>query len=277
MNMKTFMRKNTGLVIIITAVVSLSSFMFVRPANNPTFFLIGDSTVKNGRDDGQKMGPDGQWGWGHYIHEYFDSTKINVEDDALGGTSSRSFMNMGLWDKVLVKIKPGDFVIMQFGHNDGGKLFDTARARATINGIGEEQQEGYNPMPYMKKQEVVHTYGWYMRKYINDTKAKGATAIICSPIPRDDWKDGKAASRNMTNSYGSWAKEVAAQTGAYFIDLNTKISDFYDAEGETKVRATYFHADHTHTIEAGAKINTKFVIEGIKSFPDLALNKYLKN
>ncbi|MES2279451.1 MAG: rhamnogalacturonan acetylesterase [Bacteroidota bacterium] len=274
--MKRFMRKNAGLSLLLTAVVLLSSFMFIKPQDKPTFFMVGDSTVKNGRDDGQKMGPDGQWGWGHYIHEYFDTTKINIENDALGGTSSRSFMNMGLWDKVLAKVKPGDFVIMQFGHNDGGPLDDTARARGTIKGVGDEQKEVFNPMKYMQKQEVVHSYGWYMRKYINDAKAKGAVAIICSPIPRNDWKDGKAASRNMNNSYGSWSKEVAQQTGAYFIDLNTMASDFYDQEGEAKVKATYFHADHTHTIEAGAKVNTKFVIDGIKSFPDLALNKYLK-
>lgn len=276
MKARNFIRKNLGLMMLSAAIVSLSSFMFIKPQDKPTFYMIGDSTVKNGRDDGQKMGPDGQWGWGHFIHEYFDTTRIHIENDALGGTSSRSFMNMGLWDKVLAKVKPGDFVIMQFGHNDNGPLDDTARARGTFKGVGDEQKEVYNPMKYMQKQEVVHSYGWYMRKYINDTKAKGAIPIICSPVPRNDWKDGKSASRNMTNSYGAWAKEVAQQTGAYFIDLNTMICDFYDKEGEAKVKATYFHADHTHTIEAGAKENTKFVIAGIKQYPDLALNKYLK-
>lgn len=274
--MKKFIRKNAGLSLLISVVVLLSSFMFIKPQDKPTFFMIGDSTVKNGRDDGQKLGERGQWGWGHYMHEYFDSTRINMDNAALGGTSSRSYINMGLWDKVLAKIKPGDFVIMQFGHNDGGPLDDTARARGTIKGIGDEEKEVYNPMPYMKKQEVVHSYGWYMRKYINDTKAKGAIPIICSPIPRNSWKDGKAAGRNNVNSYGQWAKEVAEQTGTYFIDLNKMISDDYDAEGEAKVRSTYFAADATHTIEAGARLNTKLVVDGIKSFPDLALNKYLK-
>jgi len=273
--MKNFIRKNAGKLMLLAAVVSLSSFALIRPQDKPTFYMIGDSTVKNGRDDGQHLGPDGLWGWGHYIHEYFDTTKINIENDALGGTSSRSFMNMGLWDKVLAKLKPGDFVIMQFGHNDGGALFDTARARATINGVGDEQKDGFNPMPYMKKQETVHSYGWYMRKYINDAKAKGATAIICSPIPRNSWKDGKAAGRNAGNNYGGWAQQVAQQTGAYFIDLNKMISDDYDQEGEEKVKSNYFHTDHTHTIEAGARLNSKFVIDGIKANPDLALNKYL--
>lgn len=271
------MRKNAGLTLLLSAVVLLSSFMFIQPPAKPTFFLIGDSTMKNGRDDGQGKGPDGQWGYGHYMADYFDTTKIKVENDALGGTSSRSFMNMGLWDKVLAKMKPGDFVLMQFGHNDGGNfMFDSTRARSTLRGIGDETKEGYNPMKYMKKQETVHTYGWYMRKYINDAKAKGVTAIICSPIPRNDWKDGKSAGRNMTNDYGEWAKQVAQQTGAYFVDLNTMICDFYDKEGEAKVKATYFHEDHTHTIEAGARENTRIVVEGIKLHKDLQLNKYLK-
>ncbi|MFX5752271.1 hypothetical protein ABTE32_22895, partial [Acinetobacter baumannii] len=72
--------------------------------------------------------------------------------------------------------------MMQFGHNDSSPLDDTARARGTIKGIGEDSTEIYNPIRKMK--EMVHTYGWYMRKFANDAKAKGATVIICSPIPR---------------------------------------------------------------------------------------------
>src|SRR5438552_7834084 len=84
----------------------------------PTLFIIGDSTVKNGRDNGDQ----GLWGWGTPLASHFDKTKINVQNRALGGTSSRSFQTGGLWDKVLADLKPGDFVILQFGHNDGGSL-----------------------------------------------------------------------------------------------------------------------------------------------------------
>jgi lysophospholipase L1-like esterase len=160
--MKKMMRTNAGLGLLLTLVILLSSFMLMKPADKPTFYLIGDSTVKNGKGKGDG----GLWGWGNYIAPYFDTTKIAVENDALGGTSSRTFQTMGLWDKVLVKIKPGDFVIMQFGHNDNGALDDTARARGTIKGIGDEQQEIYNPIRKVK--EVVHTYGWYMRKFVAD-------------------------------------------------------------------------------------------------------------
>ncbi|WDF80434.1 rhamnogalacturonan acetylesterase [Mucilaginibacter sp. KACC 22773] len=268
--MKNLMRKNAGLSLLLIGMILLSSFMLIKPADKPTFYLIGDSTVKNGKGKGDG----GLWGWGNYIAPYFDTTRISVENDALGGSSSRTFQTLGLWDKVLAKVKPGDFVIMQFGHNDAGALDDTARARGTIKGIGNEQQEIYNPK--RKIQEVVHTYGWYMRKYITDIKAKGATPIICSPIPRNVWKDGKSAGRNDDNSYGQWARELGEQTGTYFVDLNKMIADDYDEEGEAKVKSVYFGTDATHTLEPGAQLNAKFVIQGIRSFNKLVLNKYLK-
>ena len=268
--MKHYVRKNGAFSLMLLSALLLSSFLMERPAEKPVLYLIGDSTVKNGKGKGDG----GLWGWGNFIAPYFDTTRIVVENDALGGTSSRTFQTMGLWDKVYVRVKPGDFVIMQFGHNDSGALDDTARARGTIKGIGNEQQEIYNPIRKVK--EVVHTYGWYMRKFVNDIKARGATAIICSPIPRNIWKDSKSAGRNNIDSYGQWAKDVSEQTAAYFIDLNKLIADDYDTEGEAKVKSTYFGTDATHTLETGAQLNAGFVIQGIKNHRQLALNKYLK-
>jgi len=237
--------------------------------SKPTLFLIGDSTVKNGKDKGDN----GQWGWGHFIGDYFDTTRISISNRALGGTSSRSYQTKGLWDSVLAKLKPGDYVIMQFGHNDGGPLDDTARARGTIKGIGEESKDIFNPIT--KQQEVVHTYGWYLSKMIKEAKGKGAIPVVCSPIPRNVWKEGKIA--RSTEDYGLWAKQVAEREGALFIELNGLVADIYDREGETKVASTYFGTlDHTHTVEAGAKLNAAEVVEGIISLRGFSLNKYLK-
>ena len=105
---------------------------------------------------------------------------------------------------------------MQFGHNDASPLDDTARARGVIRGIGEDSTEIWNPIRKIK--EVVHTYGWYMRKYVKETKSKGATAIICSLVPRNNWKDGKV--NRSADSWALWAKQVAEQEGALFIGLN---------------------------------------------------------
>src|SRR3990170_1268165 len=150
----------------------------------PTLFLIGDSTVKNGNGKGEG----GLWGWGDFLHARFDTAKIHIENHARGGRSSRTYQTEGLWDRVLARVKPGDYVILQFGHNDAGAVNDTIRARGTLKGIGEETEEIENTLT--KKHEIVHTYGWYIRKYLVDTKAKGATPIVCSPVARNIWKDG---------------------------------------------------------------------------------------
>ena len=243
----------------------LCSFVTILQPHKPVLYIIGDSTVKNG--DG--TGNNGLAGWGTVITPYFDTTKITVLNHAIGGRSSRTFITDGRWDKILADLRPGDFVLMQFGHNDGGALDDTARARGTIRGVGNERKEIYNPIT--KKQEIVYTYGWYMRKYANEAKEKGATAIVCSPIPRNIFTNEKT--ERADTSYGGWAKQVAASAGAYFIDLNAMVANEYDAMGPEKVKA-FFPGDHTHTNEAGAKLNAALVIEGLKKIPACRLNRY---
>ncbi|EHQ29194.1 GDSL-type esterase/lipase family protein [Mucilaginibacter paludis] len=266
-----YIKTKASIIASLLLICLFSSFALFQ--SKPTLFLIGDSTVKNGQDDGQKKGAAGLWGWGHYMAEYFDLSKISVENDALGGTSSRTFMNNPkLWPTVLAKIKPGDFVMMQFGHNDSSPVNDSTRARGTIKGNGEESQAIVNMIT--KKDEVVHSYGWYLRKLIIDAKAKGASVIVCSPIPRNAWVNGKI--KRNDDDYGKWAAEAAAQGGAAFLPLNKIIADDYDAEGEAKVKSTYFNTDATHTIEAGAKFNTTAVIQGIKGLKDSKLSNYLK-
>jgi lysophospholipase L1-like esterase len=236
--------------------------------NLPTLWLIGDSTVRNGQDTGNN----GQWGWGNPIASYFDLTKINVQNRALGGTSSRTFMTMGRWQRVLDEIKPDDFLIMQFGHNDGGAINDNFRARASLKGNGQESEEIDNMLT--KQHEVVHTYGWYLRKYIADANAKGVkTCIVCSPIPRNRWSEGKVG-RN--SNYNQWAEEAAKQAGAQFINLNEIIARKYDDAGQEKVTATYFpEKEVIHTDWAGAVLNAECVIEGMKQLDRCPLAAFL--
>ena len=163
----------------------------------PTLWIIGDSTVKNSAD--------GQLGWGDPIRDFFDVTRIRVENRARGGRSSRTFQTEGLWDQVVAELKPGDFVLMQFGHNDGGAINDESRARGSLPGLGNEFEPIENQVT--KKTESVHTFGWYMRKFVSDTKAKGATPIVLSSVPRNIWIDGKV--ERMATTYGGWAAAIA--------------------------------------------------------------------
>jgi lysophospholipase L1-like esterase len=230
---------------------------------NPTLFIIGDSTVHNSST--------GLQGWGDVIGSSFDQTKIKVENRARGGRSSRTFQTEGLWDQVLAEIKPGDFVLIQFGHNDGGAINDDSRARGSLRGTGEEIEEIDNLLT--KKHEVVHTYGWYMRKFVRDTKAKGATPIVLSQVPRNMWKDGKVV--RAASDYGGWAAEVARSEKALFIDLNEIVAGEYEKIGVEKLSKEYFLTDHTHTTPAGAQLNADSVVSGLKALQS-SLKTFLK-
>jgi lysophospholipase L1-like esterase len=232
----------------------------------PSLFLIGDSTVRNGRGDGAN----GQWGWGDYLGASFDSNKLNVVNRAVGGLSSRTFLTQGYWDRVLGMLKKGDFVMMQFGHNDNGSPTNPPPGRSSLKGVGEETVEVVSPTN--GQHEVVHTFGWYLRKYVEDSRQKGATPIICSLVPRKIWKDGKIA-RNK-DTHAGWAEQVATTEKVPFVDLNEIISSRYDASGPEKVN-NLFADEHTHTTSAGAELNAECVVSGLKSLTDNPLAPYL--
>lgn len=253
---------------VLTILLGLLICTNANAKQKPTVFIIGDSTVKNG----QGNGAGGLWGWGDPIVQYFDTIMINVENHALGGTSSRTFQSKGLWKAVLDKIKKGDFVLMQFGHNDSSPVNDDSRARGTIKGVGEETEEIDNILT--KELEIVHSYGWYLRKMVRETKAKGATPVIITPIPRNDWDNGKI--KRTPGSYPEWAIEVAKQEKIKSVDLNKSMSDKLDLIGENQVTGKYYYSrDHTHTSAEGAMMSASFVIDGIKSIPNCKLNQYL--
>ena len=146
----------------------------------PVVFLIGDSTVKYDAGNGE----DNKWGWGSYLQNYFDTTRISIENCALGGRSSRTYFTEGLWDRVLPAIKPGDYVLIDFGHNDGGPM-NTGRARASLRGTGEESQKVV--MERDGSTEEVYSFGHYLRLYIRQAKAKGAHVIVMSHTPGNRW------------------------------------------------------------------------------------------
>ena len=237
-----------------------------RSPSLPTLWIVGDSTVRNGHGDGAN----GQWGWGEPLVSYFDTKKINVVNRAIGGRSSRTYITEGHWKSTLDMMRPGDFLLIQFGHNDSGPLDDTARARGTIPGVGDETKEIDNPI--LKRHETVHTYGWYMKQYVEQAKAKGVTVFVCTLIPRKIWKDGRVV-LSGADSYGGWARQIAAEEHVPVIDLNEIIAREYDAMGEAAVEPM-FADPHTHTSWAGAEMNARAVITGLKLLHPDPLAKY---
>jgi hypothetical protein len=93
-----------------------------------------------------------------------------------------------LWPRVLAMLKPGDFVIMQFGTNGGAdQRRERGRARGELHGIGDETQAITNMVT--KKFETVHSFGWYEKQMIIEARSKGATPMVCSLIPRNSWRE----------------------------------------------------------------------------------------
>jgi lysophospholipase L1-like esterase len=253
-----------------TATLFVLALVLAAAANAepiPTLYIIGDSTANNPVK--------GQQGWATPIAAMFDAAKITVQNKARGGRSSRTYFSEGLWQQIVEQLKPGDFVIIQFGHNDGGKVSADPKNRASLKGTGEETQEIVVDEK-SNKVETVHTYGWYLRRYASDAKAKGATQIILSPIPRNIWKENNTKVARAENDYGKWSAEVAKAEGVAFIDVNEIVARKYEQLGQEKVAAEYFTAtDHTHTTPAGAKLNAESVAEGIRGLGECRLKDYV--
>ncbi|MGC4033728.1 MAG: rhamnogalacturonan acetylesterase [Tepidisphaeraceae bacterium] len=247
-----------------------------RKPGVPTLWLVGDSTMK--------VGTKGQQGWGTPFATMFDPDKVRVINRAIGGRSSRTFVTEGRWDAILQDAEKGDYVIIQLGHNDGGPLNEkvlnsATRARGTIKGVGEETEEVDNILT--KKHEVVHTFGWYIRKMVTEAQAKGLTPIVCSWVPHGPRTDKPFTydPNPKPDGYRLYAQQVAEQTGAKYIDLYGLVWKTYEGKTPEEIKAAYFTAEepnNTHSSPAGAKHNAEAVVEGLKQFKDVPLAGFLK-
>lgn len=249
----------------------------------PRVFFTGDSTVKNADKD-----DDGMWGWASQASTVFDESKITLINAARAGRSTRTFIKEGLWDRVYKSLQPGDFVTIEFGHNDICPITDAkgrgviASAKDTLH-VYKMDNGSY---------EVVYSFGWYLKKMIDDCREKGATPILVSLTPRNEWPNGKIERRD--GSYGKWYREVVEETGVEFVDLHNISADFLDkkfakkrlskdkekakaqvAQIKEKAGAVYFKKDHTHTSKLGAQMNAQSFAKGLhQNHSELA--KYLK-
>jgi lysophospholipase L1-like esterase len=217
----------------------------------PTLFIVGDSTARNGVD----------LGWGDHFAPLFDTSRINVANRAVAGRSSRTFINEGRWDKVLAEMKKGDYVLLQMGHNDGGDL-GGAKPRGELKGIGDETQDvPQTTGPLAGKTETVHTYGWYVRKYIAETRAKGATPILLTLTVRNIWKDGHI---ERDFGYTGYIHQLSEELHVPVADMATPEADYLEGLGPEKT-ALLFPIDHTHTSPEGAQMNARMVATALRN------------
>jgi len=249
-------------VIVILSIIAFSSF--TSKSKITTIYLIGDSTVADyslEKEYQTKRFP--QVGWGQVFQPFFqkDSLKqlknilgnakeVKIDDRAKGGRSTRTFFQEGRWASVYKSLQKGDVVMMQFGHNDAS----------------EEKTERY---------VNIEGYKEFLRLFINQTREKGATPIVLTPVARNyPWKDGKL--NNTHGDYPQAAKDVAKELNVKLIDLNELSMAFFTSKGQEYVTQNYFMNFEAGLYEAyptGQKDNTHFQTAGGKEIARLVFNE----
>ena len=232
----------------------------------PTLFIVGDSTARNSAD----------LGWGDHFAPSFDTNRINVANRARAGRSARSYIDEGLWAKTLAEMKPGDFLLLQMGHNDGGDL-GGPKPRGDLKGVGDETQAvPQTTGPFAGRTETIHTFGWYLREMIDEAKAKGVHIILLTDTIRNIWTPGPDGKPHVEPDmgYDGWIREVAEQEHVPVAELGRVEAGVLEDLGPQKT-AALFSLDHTHTSAAGAELVARAVVTAIQESGN-SLNQYLR-
>lgn len=217
----------------------------------PTLFITGDSTAARGNPNSR--------GWAALLVDYFDTSKVNLVNQGVGGARFNSYGPT--WDRVMAAVKPGDYVVIEFGHNNG-----------PLPGVGEETQEttGRNGQT-----QTMHTHGWYLRKFIADVRERKAIPIVSTITPRKRWADGKVERLKEQvvgqGAMSDWSRQVAAAEKTMLVDHTNIIADQYDKLGEAEVAKFFNGTEYLHTNTAGAILNCEAFIAGLKAIPDMPL------
>lgn len=219
----------------------------------PTLFIVGDSTVRSaGRND--------QWGWGERLAPWFNPDELQLANHAIAGRSTRTFLREGRWAELRAQLQPGDAVLIQFGHNDSGRVGDpAARQRGVLPGTGDDTQTEVLPDGTV---ESVRSFGAYLAQYLREALDAGAVPIVVSPVPhKDHWQD----ERDFAD-FSAWGREVAQREGALFVDLTLAVTEAYRALGAAEVERLFADAN-THTNDAGAKLNAACIARLLRDLP----------
>ena len=240
--------------IMMILLFSIAAFAQDTPV---TIFLAGDSTMAAKLREKRP-----ETGWGEMLGQHFKDGTVRIENRAMNGRSTKTFISEGRWQKIIDDVKKGDLVFVQFGHNDESK----------------DKGERYTPPEDYKKN---------LMRFVNEVRAKGGTPVLLTPVMRRRFdKDGKFYDTH--GEYPGIVRDVARELGAPLIDMH-KLSEAvivkYGVEDSKKLflqlkpgeNANYPKGieDNTHFSPLGAEEMAKLVVAGIGN-AKLNLRKYLK-
>lgn len=237
----------------------------------PTVYLAGDSTMA------EQGGKNGTEGWGHYL-QY--SLSLPVINRAFAGRSARSFTDQGRFASIEASLAPGDFVVIEFGHNDGGGS-SLGSPNYTDNGRPACPDQGDETCAsvYNGTEVVVHTYNWYLLKAARSFLAKGASVVVSTMTPTNPWESGNFS--YVPPVFVGYAENVAGvlegEVGpaAAFVNHGQYEADIFERLGKEVVDG-FFLMDHTHTQPEGADVAAKAFVKGLKCGGS-ALAQYVVN
>jgi len=225
-----------NLTLISVLLVMLLSF--TPKPKSITIFTIGDSTMANKTTPSDHPS---ERGWGMMLPEFFKQT-VTVQNHAKNGRSSKSFRTEGLWTKVQEQIKPGDYVFIQFGHND--QKTDTLRHT-----------------------DPETTYKANLARYITETRERGGIPVLFTSIVRRTFNtDGSL--RDTHGAYIDAIRQVAAEKNVICIDLNAATKTLVQNMGDEPSKTLYMwvddRKDDTHLNEKGAHKVAQMVVDSVQ-------------
>jgi lysophospholipase L1-like esterase len=194
-------------LLLLVACVALAGF---APAEQRiTLFLVGDSTMADKPDPEHNP----ERGWGQALPQFVDDGVL-VQNRAVNGRSTKSFIAEGRWDSVRTRLRKGDYVFIQFGHNDQ-KVEDSTRYTNPYTG-----------------------YRRNLERFVAETRERGATPVVFSSIVRRHFN--KAGVLEDTHGVYPWvARTVARETGAPFVDLQLLTEDLVTRAGPERSKRLY--------------------------------------
>jgi len=226
-------------------IVFLLLMAFTSPAKKIKVWLIGDSTMAN-----KELKAYPETGWGMPFTNFFDSTVV-VDNRAKNGRSTGSFLQEGLWKPVIENLNEGDYVFIQFGHND--------------------------EVPTKKTYTTEEQFTANLTRYVNETRAKQAIPVLITPVARRKFDDaGRIVSTH--EAYSELVRKVAKQSNVPLIDLDRKSQALLQQLGVENSKFLYNHLqagehpnypegkiDDTHFNELGARRMAEIVLAEIRN------------